>query len=960
MSSMRSVDFLNLVWPSQGHYCIASPRKLRDDPSKTYWVHKVFDTIASANAFAKQQGSSTDIYFACLSLKEPFVIDNAKLQKQQERGDKNPTGKTYRTHRNMGWARCFFSDLDVGKQYPDRATAVAALISFLDTTDLPKPAVVSSGKGLHLYWPLTEDVAAEDWKPQAIKLKKLQEYHGFHVDPVRTADTSSVLRVPGTKHLKDPKRPLDVVVVKAGDAPISFDAFVTLLDRAVQLTPTGEAITVPLPESMVDNQPVVLGQLAKACAQIDRIVRGASTMSEPEWWRGLGVIRFVENGRDICHKVSIPHPGYNPDETNKKLDQLERPMSDGRSIGPTTCGTMADTCGSDICNRCWFRKAPGYLDTSSPLVAARRMPKKAVEGIPSPPSPYTRVKDGIMRGSEDPHIICPYDLYPVLNFHDPANNKRSSLWELVVPRKGIVQFQLLHEEVQDPRILGGILGNNGFLPQLEELKWIRHYMSAYIRELQRHQDENNQHSHLGWTDDHAAFILPEHAIMRGKVVPALVTHQVAKATTSIKRAGTQAKQIELLSFYKDERYVRHQFMIACSLASPLFYTTGHYGTVVNMAGESGASKSTALLTAGSLWGMPDDFVINGTAGGGTVKGKNNRFAILSNLPVCVDEITNMNVDDARELVMGFTQKQAEPIKLDRNSVEKARSTNGKSTLLLCTANNSLHEMLSQRNQAGTAGSMRVFEMPTPRIFHTIPEHEAKAEADDFLRALRQNYGHVGPAFMEHVQGNLAGFETMVIDEVKRLEAIGHFRSAERFWSAVAASGMVALKQAYKIGLLPFDPDLVEEWLMSSQLSLMRGIVTSSYANPVDQIMAYLATHANNMLVTDKRAASATPTIIESPRGEYVGTFALHARTITVLQSHLKAYASRERIQLNALLRDLEAAGIATKLKVDPALGSNYSYGRQHCVVFDLAHEAISGHAKANDVGNVISLKAAAQ
>ena len=137
-----------------------------------------------------------------------------------------------RTQACVRAVRAFWLDVDVGagKDYIDRAQARAAIKAFLRATGLPKPWVVSSGRGYHLYWPLPEAVELSHWKPLAAKLKEACVREGFRADPARTTDGASLLRVPGTTHHKDPAQTLPVRVVHEG-TPVDVLKFSAVLNQ---------------------------------------------------------------------------------------------------------------------------------------------------------------------------------------------------------------------------------------------------------------------------------------------------------------------------------------------------------------------------------------------------------------------------------------------------------------------------------------------------------------------------------------------------------------------------------------------------------------------------------------------------------------------------------------------------------------------------------------------------------
>lgn len=95
------------------------------------------------------------------------------------------------------------------------------MTAFIKQIQLPYPDfIVDSGNGLHVYFCSDEFLPAAEWKAGADKLKALTKQYGLLADDTRTADITSVLRVPNTKNYKDPSKPKMVKVVypKGGEA----------------------------------------------------------------------------------------------------------------------------------------------------------------------------------------------------------------------------------------------------------------------------------------------------------------------------------------------------------------------------------------------------------------------------------------------------------------------------------------------------------------------------------------------------------------------------------------------------------------------------------------------------------------------------------------------------------------------------------------------------------------------
>ncbi len=200
--SVTAKEFLQHVWPETGIYVIATPFMIPGTDRQTY-AHKTFTSIAEAARFAESRKASTDVYFGVHTLKAPQVWHPTKHN--------HKTGETgayaVRTHANMKAARALFLDLDVGSgaaKFASQREALADLRQFCQLISLPKPTIVSSGGGIHVYWTFDDEIASPEWKVVAERLRQLVRHHHLKADPARITDTASLLRVAGTFNRKRP------------------------------------------------------------------------------------------------------------------------------------------------------------------------------------------------------------------------------------------------------------------------------------------------------------------------------------------------------------------------------------------------------------------------------------------------------------------------------------------------------------------------------------------------------------------------------------------------------------------------------------------------------------------------------------------------------------------------------------------------------------------------------------
>lgn len=1009
MRTMTIGKFLRLIWPKVGHYCIAHPFKLPDG-GQTYY-HKVFPTISEAVTHCHEVQHSIDTFFGVLSLAQAEVINYDKLDYKTQQPGKRET----RVASNILAAKAVFWDLDVGAEagkYATRDEALRALAGFLQTTGFPIPTLVSSGGGVHVYWPFVEDVPVAEWRLIAWHLRQLAEGLGIKVDPTRTTDVTSVLRVPHTFNMKDRNNPRPVKILDdgAGETPVA--TFQQLLkDAMIRAGITATDAPQPRAPQPADNHglgtqtfndfgpKLTLGEVAAACGQVSEMIRSQGDPQHPfygpldntAWYRGmLATIRHVEDGDDWCRKLTALHP-RSVSDVEAKLKQLE-------PFAPAKCETLQQFMPwkDSPCQTCRFRNDPSV---PNPLAAARKAtaapppaaepaapppppqpgtplslqpvfssPVLAAAQIPNPPKPYERLKVGGISitktdkdGNSTTSVIYPNDLYPLKRLVNKDDNTEQQVWRVTLPRTGARDFVIDADVLYDARKFCVAIANNGIYPHKAEIPALQDYMIAYISQLQKDLDGESQTNHLGWTDEYRQFVLPDKTLHEdGTARVSALTAGAQRAAQFIQKRGTLQEQVRLLGFYNHPEYIPNQLVILGSLASIIFYATGHHGIVVNCSGDAGASKSTTLYTAAGLWGDPALWPINGTNRGATANARAQRIATNANLPTCVDEITHLPAKEAIDLVMNITQP-GHRLRLMTDGTERKQGDSYKSAIMIATANSSLHNLLSTDNAAGTAGSMRVFEMRfVAQKVHT------KAEADEFLRQIRINYGHIGELVAQFVVRNRVAVEKRVQQLVREIDEAANIQSGERFWSAYVASCLVIGEVAKALQLLPYDVEPIKQWVITKQIPFMRGVVKEEYRDALAILSDYIAEKNGSIIVIDKTTtigantagqsvAAETAYALNTPHGALLGHYDLKAGVLYLLKHGFKDYCSRIGASSSRIIEELSqprAVGVEppTRIITNRAVrrtigaGTAYAKGQSWCIAVNMLHPEISGQA----------------
>jgi len=972
---MTPAEFLHAVWPEDGVYCLAVPYTIPGTNKRTY-LHKTFDSIDEAAGMAAKLAPSKDVFFAVHTLKKHQIWNPRKQNyKTGEMG-----AYSVRLQKNMAKSRAFFFDLDVGEEadkYDNRRQALADLDRFCKEAKLPVPMITSSGGGLHVYWLMEEALDSETWARKAKKLKKLAEALALKADPARTTDTASVLRVAGTYNLKQPDNPRPVKVhIKTERLP--NDEFERLVDEALtraDVTPTNDLFANLVHRENInsniqqtfDSPPVSISALIKACAQTRYLLSLKEKQAEPQWYHGLNLLRFTENGRDNCHKFSAGHPEYSKEQTDEKIDQLE-----GKQLGPTTCEMLARVCGEDRCRSC-----PHVGKVKSPLVAARRndaAPEPQVQvqitpvqtatvTIPSPPEPYIRLKSGgvaknVVNGEGDTVQIKIYDhdLYPLNRKVNEEDKVERQTWRVTLPRSGDNDFEIAADALYDSRKLTSSLANAGVYVKPSNVKDVQDYMVAYINTLQQETDAENQISVLGWQDEaRTRFALPNMILNTdGTIDPVHLTARLESMVEEVHAGGSLEEQIRLLHFYNHDEYIANQFYIACSLISPYLYVTGRHGLLVNAVGKSGASKSSTLYTACGHWGRPDLYPLNGTQVGSTVKARYQRLFYYAALPFGIDEITHMPIKVVNDFAMSITQPKM-PTKLDVRSNELRRGKSYKASFTLTTSNSSLHSLLSTNNVAGDAGSMRVFEIPFGQ--HNV---HRKWEADQYLLDINRNYGHTGPLFMQETIKHKEAIERDILKKMREIDEKARIKSSERYWGDGASLGIVGTYYGKLIGIMPYDHQNVEDWLISKQIEDMRVIVREEYTTSQMILANYLEKINTNIVVTKRAEFSVTPDsvgdttamMIREPRGELLGHYDHEKNSLYLLKAGFKEYCVNAGANYRQVIKELTECGVISNPDVRRILGygTEFAKAQSRCFAVDMTHREITGNVVVDNMG----------
>ena len=826
-----------------------------------------------------------------------------------------------RKSENVQHLKSFFLDLDCGegKDYPNQTEAINALRGFVKTLSLPKPVMVSSGYGVHVYWILEDTVHPDEWTPIALQLKKMCVEHGLRADPAVTADTARVLRVPGThNHKGDTPKQVKVLGIEPPTL-VNFESFTDLLGGSVMPVPVKvDSAESALREALRENSDFSFKNILKksikgtGCAQIKNMIQNKENISEPLWRAGLSIAKFCSDKDNAVDLISVGHEGYSKELTQEKVDLIK---------GPYLCSSFYEH-NPDLCTDC-----PNFGNIKSPITLGKEIKKAPTDPErPQYPEPYFRGANGGVYirfrnadGDPEDKLIYHNDLYVVKRIHDVELGE-AIVMRLHLPRDGVREFTIPLTSVTSKEELRKQLSMQGIaVTRMDELM---QYTTTWVNQLQLTDKADEARRQFGWTDDNLeGFILGNEEIRKDSIEFNPPSTPTAGLFPSFEPRGTLEDWKETINFYNRDGFELHQFVVGTSFGSPLMAMSP-----INCAGlhiyskESGVGKTTAMAAGISVWGNPDDLIIHERD---TFNTKMNRGEVYHNLPLYMDELTNTSGKELSNLAYQLTGGRQRGRMSASSNTERHRGDSWR-LLAVTTGNTSMVERISIIKAMPKAEAQRIMECRVSRI-----HFETKEETDVFSACLQNNYGHAGKIYVQHIMNNLDEVKKLLSDVQARVDAKAGLTAENRYWSILVASTITGLMLAKRIGLVDYDIKKVFAWGIEKLKENKRQVEDMS-VSVEETLNDYIHEHWSNVLwikSTDdlrKQEDGVTELIIpeSQARGKLVARYETDLKRAYLIVKPLKTWCGEQQINYNSFIYDLTNKMGATKTKMRLSRGTH--------------------------------------
>jgi hypothetical protein len=874
--------------------------------------------------------------------------------------------------------RCLWLDVDCDKPgkppqpFPDQPAALEALDAFVAAAGLPRPTIVSSGWGLHVYWPFDRDVAPARWRPLAEALKAAAARLGFPTDGHRTADSASVLRVPGTLNRRE-GQVRDVFLMETGEPS----------DPAVLEAALGADAPAP---PMAGGPPVPAGPMAGMAAAMEGLVndrdrdarlviRGCPQMRaaglpgahRDHWALMLAAMRFCREGRRAAHLLSRLDPGrYAPATLDYQFGSL------GRG-GPPRCASF-EALDPGPCAGCRHRGrigTPVLLGDAPPGRRAampaggppgRRAdvpggtpgpdgapPGRGTAAGPGPATPYEGRDFKVVPGKGLMHLVRDRKTGEPEHWPDSGDEK----WILINENEFYIdEVQSDRSEVQERRMVRFLavsplgrartvfldldqlgreaiarwLAHHGLLPVsalYNHAMWL--FMSTYISKVQSGATTQRV-DHFGWLEhsDQASgrrsrgFALGETLLTpSGPRHVALASSRCARmAREEFVRSGDLEAWRRIPRMYRELGQPEGQLFMCASFAAPLM--AGAPGTAKNLVmsiwdSRGGKGKSTLLEAVNTVWGHPSRLTCSKND---TLVARYQILGVRRNLPMCMDELTSMGDRELSAFLFDAANGR-EKRKSREGGTELARTGHWE-TITMVTSNRSLYEVMRAMSGQTLAETMRVVEMPCR--FRSHAGTPAGARVAETIALMGLHHGLAGQAFLEACLRD-EGCLARAAAEADAFAQDVMRSSDERFWGYGLGTVLAAGRLAAGLGLLDYDLEALEGWVRHSLLPDMRRQCKETAVTAGDILAGFLREHLDNMLVVRAAdrpegmppasvGADRDPFVVVAPRGRFHVRIERDTRRILVNRRYLDGWLAQRRLSPETLVSELAEAGVA--------------------------------------------------
>lgn len=682
------------------------------------------------------------------------------------------------------------------------------------------------------------------------------------------------------------------------------------------------------------------------CDQIKTIWKDQENCSEPMWRAGLSIAKFCVDSESAAHNISKKHEGYTPEDTREKMELIK---------GPYKC-TSFDEFNPDVCPNC-----PNWGKIKSPIVLGSSV-VEATEAdnivevpaldlpfapattyvIPAYPRPFFRGTNGGVyirttnaEGDPDEKVVYHNDLYVVKRIQDVEMGE-AVVVRLHLPKDGVREFTIPLTSVTSKEELRKQMSMNGVaVSRMDDLMT---YMTTWVNELQATSVADEARRQFGWTDDsYTSFVVGNQEIFEDSIKANPPSTPTVGLFHAFEPKGTLQEWIDMANFYDRDGFELHQYIVASAFGSPLMALSPVACSGFHVhSKESGLGKTTAMFVGASVWGNPEELVLdkNDTQNSRMLRGE-----VYHNLPLYIDEMTNAKGDDLSDMVYQLTGgKQRNRMTGGGANTERAR---GKpwSLQAVTTGNTSIIEKISMYKNGPKAEAQRMLETKAVKLFK---EAGTKSITDAHARNAVSIYGHAGTVYIQYVMKNLEEVKKLRDSVQAKIDEVAGLTAENRFWSAGAANNLTGVLVAKKIGLVNYDTNKLFKYVIKLLRENLNAVADMG-SSAADTLNDYIHEHWGSILkikssddLRKNQGNGMDDLVIPEldPKVRLVGRYETDLKRAYLIPKPLKAWCGRQQINYGSFIQELKDGFGAKTTKVRLTKGTTTVLPLTHVLFVD--------------------------
>lgn len=877
---MQTLDFLKLVLPSQGNYCWVA---IKNKKAKQGFVSTIEEL---ARKLLEEDAAGIDTYFACSSFLQPGS----------------------RKSENVQAVASFWLDLDVGegKPFSTQDEALGALDAFCSKVNIPYALTVSSGYGLHAWWPLNRTIEPKEWRLYAARFKALCDAHGFSADPARTADTSSILRAPGTRNFKSPVSPKTVSVLafeESGEQPLYENILTSLAPGGVDIVGNWDKLKPQQNEISLDKG-FGDGQRTYALEQRCGLLFGPA------------------------HNCTLQQ-GI---EVLLKWNTLNTPPLPQEKIAHTALS---------IFTRESAKRGKSDIRLSTIPLELPRLP------LGYKWSPAGRLTTQVPTKNEDGEEtletvdITEFPLYLLCVTRKEREEAQAYMFMLKLPHEDWREFKVNCADFAGKNWKTFMSAHTAHA--VLEDKLFTNYVHKADSDFRREKMDAIRYQQFGWKDNDAGFLVGDTIIREGGKVERVyggeeIAHRMKQMAP--RKGGSLNEWSKDANLLFSDQYIHLGYALVASFATTLLkFCMGESdgGFVLSITSPgSGKGKTRTIEACTSVWGELESLQITPRD---TLNAQMAIVTYACNLPVFMDE---WNEKDAgvqakflRQLTVGHDKNRAQ-----RDGTVRSKPASYK-TLLITTSNHSIYEIMNMINDEAAAA--RVVEIIAPEL-----EGDTFKKFDKLTSRMLANSGTAGREFIFQLMqpGVLDKAKSDLTATVDRIREYLHTQGKDRYVTVLPAAILVTASLLVKHGILEFDVARLVKWSFEHVSNRVHSTVTVSSS---EIFSAFLLENISKILMVSGPYSGGIPcqvlnNISNVVPGNLIGRVERDSKRLYLTPLPFRTWCLKMGHDYNGVVRDLEREGVLLdrKKKVTLGAGTVASLGRSLCWELNMSLEDMGG------------------